>query len=301
MAAASHLNVLHPERKASFGIAQPPSLAMHATRPKSAKGRTRPSVNYSHGVVEAYSSYPVPSSPQPLPPPCEEAVSSRRASSSQQLYPPGQAFAPEIPDLLQQVPLRTSSSLNKYRVLPSISRKELRKSAAEAMPEGASSPVVEEEARSPKDLPVRGKGPSRLLAKHKGGAGEHPRAPPPPPPPLETKPSSRTPEGALLLLLLLPLPPGWEEEPREGEPRLLLAIRSPSGQRFERHFRPTDSLAAVLAAAEQQNSTAYRRCSIKTVEVPRRTFSDLSKSLRECAIPHKSVLCILQEDQEGEP
>ncbi|XP_061456618.1 UBX domain-containing protein 10 [Rhineura floridana] len=293
MAAASHLNITSSERKTSFGITkpstwQPPSLAMHVTRPKSAKGRTRSNLNYSHSI-EAYS-YQVPSSPQPLAP-CEDAVSGRRASSTQHLYHPVQVLPAEIPDLLQQVPMRTSSSLNKYRVLPSISRKELRKSAAETMSEQAGqlqvSPQLEERERGFKELPLVGKTVSPpAMAKHNGGRGEYAENPPAP---LETKPLR---EGA---------PPALDlEEPCEKEPRLLLAIRSPSGHRFERHFRPTDSLKTILAVAGQKNSAVYRRCSVETVEVPRRTFPDLTKSLQECAIPHKSVLCILQEEQEEE-
>nr|XP_020636787.1 UBX domain-containing protein 10 [Pogona vitticeps] len=293
MAATSHLNLRRPEGKTAFGLAQPPPLTMHVARPKSAKGRTRSSVTYSRGA-EACSSCPVPSSPQPLLAPCEDVVGGRRASSSQ----PGQAF--EIRDPLQPVPLRTSSSLNKYRVLPSISRKELRKNAVERTPEWAgqqqaSTPLVEEEAQGSRDLPGGGKVPTPLLARHKGGAGEFALTPPPPPP-TEIKPFSETREGASL-----PPATDWEEPCEEEEPRLLLAIRSPSGQRFEHHFRPADRLEAVLAAAERHNSATYRHCSIETVGVPRRTFSDLSKSLQECAIPHKSVLCILREQPEGEP
>ncbi|XP_034973932.2 UBX domain-containing protein 10 [Zootoca vivipara] len=297
MAAASHLNISSSERKTSFGIAKPPiwqphSLSMHVTRPKSAKGRTRSNLNYSHSI-EAYS-YQVPSSPQPLAP-CEDAASGRKTSlSTQQLYQPVQVFPAEIPDLLQQVPMRTSSSLNKYRVLPSISRKELRKGAVEMMSEQAAqlqgSPQPEEKEQGFKELlPLAGKASTTIIAKHKGGGGEYAQNPPPL---LETKPRSKTREGAHPVLNL--------EEPSEKEPRLLLAIRSPSGHRFERHFRPTDSLKTVLTVAEQKNSVVYRRCSIETVEVPRRTFADLTKSLQECGIPHKSVLCILQEAQEGE-
>lgn len=88
------------------------------------------------------------------------------------------------------------------------------------------------------------------------------------------------------------------EEPSDQEPRLLLAVRSPSGRRFVRHFRPTDDLQTIVAVAEHKNKATYRHCSIETMEVPRRRFSDLTKSLQECRIPHKSVLGISQEDGE---
>lgn len=91
------------------------------------------------------------------------------------------------------------------------------------------------------------------------------------------------------------------EEPSDQEPRLLLAVRSPTGQRFVRYFRPTDDLHTVIMVAEQKNKATYRHCSIRMMEVPRRHFSDLTKSLQECGILHKSVLSISQEEGEGWP
>lgn len=283
MAAASPLTISPSERKVPFGIAKSPSwpplpsVAMHVTRPKSAKGRTRSSLSYSQSLG-AYS-YQVPSSPQPVATPGEEAVSGRRAASSQ----PIQAFPAEVPDLLQQVPTRTSSSLNKYRVLPSISRKERRTGTAEVM--------FEQAGQLPAGAAKEEQGPTSLLLEHKGGGGEYPQ---PPFTPLEKPQLNEKREGHSPTTLTLNL-----EEPCQ-EPRLLLAIRSPSGERFERYFRPTDNLGTVVAVAEQKNAATYRRCSIRTVEVPRRTFSDLSRSLQDCAIHHKSVLCILLEEQQGE-
>uniref|UniRef100_A0A8C7E3Q8 UBX domain protein 10 n=1 Tax=Naja naja TaxID=35670 RepID=A0A8C7E3Q8_NAJNA len=270
MAAASPLTISPSEQKVPFGIAKSPgwpllpSVAMHVTRPKSAKGRTRSSLSYSQSLG-AYT-YQVPSSPQPVATPGEEAVSGRSAASSQ----PIQMFPAEVPDLLQQVPTRTSSSLNKYRVLPSISRKERRTGTAEVMFE---------------------QGPTSLLLEYKGGGGENPQAPFAP---LERPQLNKKREGCSPTMLTLNL-----EEPCE-EPRLLLAIRSPSGERFERYFRPTDNLEMVVAVAEQKNAAIYQRCRIGTVDVPRRTFSDLSRSLQDCAIHHKSVLCILLDKQQGE-
>lgn len=90
-------------------------------------------------------------------------------------------------------------------------------------------------------------------------------------------------------------------QPSDEEPRLLLAVRSPSGQRFVRYFRPSDDLQTVLEVAEQKNKATYQHCSIETMEVPRRRFSDLTKSLQECGILHKSVLGISQEEGEAWP
>ncbi|KAG8142463.1 putative UBX domain-containing protein [Naja naja] len=297
MAAASPLTISPSEQKVPFGIAKSPgwpllpSVAMHVTRPKSAKGRTRSSLSYSQSLG-AYT-YQVPSSPQPVATPGEEAVSGRSAASSQ----PIQMFPAEVPDLLQQVPTRTSSSLNKYRVLPSISRKERRTGTAEVMfeqagqlPAGAQAVAAAKEEQEPQD-PSQPKGPTSLLLEYKGGGGENPQAPFAP---LERPQLNKKREGCSPTMLTLNL-----EEPCE-EPRLLLAIRSPSGERFERYFRPTDNLEMVVAVAEQKNAAIYQRCRIGTVDVPRRTFSDLSRSLQDCAIHHKSVLCILLDKQQGE-
>uniref|UniRef100_A0A8D0G9P9 UBX domain protein 10 n=1 Tax=Sphenodon punctatus TaxID=8508 RepID=A0A8D0G9P9_SPHPU len=292
MATAALLNIPPYECNSTLGttkafIWQPYTINMHVTRPKSAKGRTRSSLNYSHSV-EAYS-YRVPTSPQPSGP--YDAANGRRASSSQQSYHPVQVSPDEIPDLLQQVPSRTSSSLNKYRVLPSISRKDMGKSTVEMVTEQTSklqmNPRQEEEQFK---APV-GREPASIMTENEGARGEYSKANIPV---LEKKPLSVTGEGNLLPSVLN------LEAPVGEEPRLLLAIRSPSGQRFEHHFQPTDSLHMVLALAEQKNSTIYRHCSIETMEVPRRSFPDLTKSLQECGILHKSVLCILQKDQDGD-
>nr|XP_023960155.1 UBX domain-containing protein 10 [Chrysemys picta bellii] len=261
------------------------TINMHVTRPKSAKGRTRSSLNYSHSV-EAYS-YRVPSSPQPAAP--YEAASNQRASTKPSCQP-GQVSPDEIPELLQQVPLRTSSSLNKYRVLPSISRKGAVETVIEQTKKLKMSSRQEEQQQPSKALPREGKS-TGVMTENEGARGECSKVQPPI---LEKKPLRKTREESSSSSVLN------LEEPLKKEPRLLLAVRSPSGQRFEHHFRPTDSLQTVLAVAEQKNTTKYKRCSVETMEVPRRSFPDLTKSLQECGIPHKSVLCILQEEQEGD-
>lgn len=263
---------LDPE--AAF-IWQPSPVSMHVTRPKSAKGRTRTNLNYSHSSDS--SSYRKPPSPAPAVS-CEVPGSQKPVGSAPK--PPSQG-APD--ELLQQVPLGSSSSLNRYRVLPSINRKNLEEEAVDTVAKQAGTlklgslqelkVLCQEEAHSGKLREGCLRGPA---------------------PPLEDKPCSRTKEHSLSRV-------GNLEEPSDREPRLLLAVRSPSGQRFVRHFRPTDNLQTVVAVAEEKNLTTYHHCSIETMEVPRRSFSDLSKSLEECRIPHKSVLGILQKEQEGQP
>ncbi|XP_043851685.1 UBX domain-containing protein 10 [Dromiciops gliroides] len=261
-------------------IWRPSPVNMHVARPKSAKGRTRTNLNCSHSS-EA-SSYRKPASPAPAVP-CEVPGGQKPVGSAPK--PPSQGAPDEIPELLQQVPVGPSSSLNKYRVLPSINRKNLE--------EGAADTAAKQSGTLKLGSLQKLKALCREEARSSGGRSRESclRVPAPP---LEGKPCSRTKEHSFSRV-------GNLEEPSDGEPRLLLAVRSPSGQRFVRHFRPTDNLQTVVAVAEQKNLTTYHHCSIETMEVPRRSFSDLSKSLEECRIPHKSVLGILQEEREGQP
>ncbi|XP_064353173.1 UBX domain-containing protein 10 [Dromaius novaehollandiae] len=265
------------------------AINMHVTRPKSAKGRTRSSFSYSHRVE----AYPCRAPSPPPPAAARESGSGRRTLPTKLAFPSGQVSPEEIPELLQQVPLRTSSSLNKYRVLPSIGRKGSGNSAVEAVTEQTSRLKMsrgQEEAQKIKPLPREQGSASKLSeSEEPTEEGSHARCPP-------EKPGRKMrQESSSLSTLHL-------EEPLKKEPSLLLAIRSPSGQRFEHHFKPTDSLQAVLAVAEQKTTTKYKHCSVETMEVPRRSFSDLTRSLQECGILHKSVLCILQkEQQEADP
>ncbi|NXE82116.1 UBX10 protein, partial [Cochlearius cochlearius] len=260
------------------------AIDMHVARPKSAKGRTRPSFNHSQSVETCPCR--VPPSPPPAAP--HKLVNSRRTSSTKPAFPPGQVSPEEIPELLQQVPLRTSSSLNKYRVLPSIGWKGVGSAAVEAVAEQTDRLKVSEGREdAPKIKTLSGEQGSASVLSESHVPEEkssHVQCPP-------EKPGRKMrQESPLALTLSL-------EEPPEEVSQLLLAIRSPSGQRFEHHFKPTDSLQTVLAAAEQKMSARYKHCSIETVEVPRRSFSDLTRSLHECGILHKSVLCIRQKEQ----
>ncbi|NWX11485.1 UBX10 protein, partial [Aegotheles bennettii] len=259
----------------SFPLSPAAAPNMHVTRPKSAKGRTRPSLSYSPSVDAC------PCRAPPSLPPPHESANTRRALSTKPAFPASRVSPEELPELLQQ-PLRTSCSLNKYRVLPSIG-------AVEALAEQTTQLQVSG-ARG--DIPR-----SRTLPGEQGSASASSGSDVPsgkgsrqqcPPQKLRRKMRQESPSTSTLSL----------EEPWKEESRLLLAIRSPSGQRFEHHFKPTDSLQMVLAVAEQKMSTQYKRCSVETMEVPRRSFSDLTRSLRECGILHKSVLCIRQKEQQ---
>ncbi|XP_042739295.1 UBX domain-containing protein 10 isoform X2 [Lagopus leucura] len=259
----------------ALSVFQPNAITMHMTRPKSAKGRTRSTFNYS-GTTDTFPCA-VPSSPAAP----HDLQSSRRASSVKAVFPSGQISPEEIPELLQQVPLRSSSSLNKYRVLPSIGRKGVEGAAEQSGRLDASWG----QKGAPKTAVPSGEQRSACRSPESHVPNEEAWCAP-------EKPGRKMrQESSLLSTLSL-------EAPLQKESRLLLAIRSPSGQRFEHHFKPTDSLQTVLAIAEHQTAAKYERCSIETTEVPRRSFHDLSRSLQECGISHKSVLCIRQAEQQ---
>ncbi|XP_037098941.1 UBX domain-containing protein 10 [Syngnathus acus] len=73
---------------------------------------------------------------------------------------------------------------------------------------------------------------------------------------------------------------------------LLLAIRAPCGGRFERLFDPADPLRTVRDCAEARFGTRYGEVSIATMDVPRRSFTDLDLTLVQCGIHDRSLLCI---------
>ncbi|NXI20364.1 UBX10 protein, partial [Irena cyanogastra] len=255
------------------------AITMHVSRPKSAKGQ-RPSLSHRQGT-EACLCH-VPSSPPAASP--RELVNSRRAPLTKTAFPPAQVSPGKVPKLLQQVPLKTSSSLNKYRVLPSIIRKGVGSSAVEALAERTNRLEVSE---GQEDAP-------KAIKTFSGGQGS-----------ASTLSGSDIPTEESSHMHCVP--EQWGRQARQEspwafpvspeEPLVLLAVRSPSGQRFEHHFKPSDSLQTVLAVAGRKLLANYQHCSVETMEVPRRSFSDLTKSLHECGILPKSVLCIRQDEQ----
>ncbi|XP_039559076.1 UBX domain-containing protein 10 [Passer montanus] len=253
------------------------TITMHVSRPKSAKGQ-RPSLSHRQGTEACPCQ--VPCSPPAASP--RELVKSRRAPLTKAAFPPAQVSPGKIPKLLQQVPLKScSSSLNRYRVLPSIGRKGAGSSAVEALAERTN---LLEVSGGQEDAPKASK-------PFSGGQGS-----------ASTLSGSGIPTEDSSQAYCAPEQGGrqgspWVSPASSEEPHVLLAVRSPSGQRFEHHFKPSDSLQTVLAVAGQKLLANYQHCSIETMEVPRRSFCDLSKSLQECGILPRSVLCIRQDEQ----
>nr|XP_019962073.1 PREDICTED: UBX domain-containing protein 10 [Paralichthys olivaceus] len=80
---------------------------------------------------------------------------------------------------------------------------------------------------------------------------------------------------------------------------LLLAVRAPCGRRFQQHFESTDTLLTVKASAEDRFTETYGEVSIETMDVPRRSFTDMNMTLAQSGIMNRSVLCITQNNNDG--
>ncbi|KAI5609150.1 UBX domain-containing protein 10 [Silurus asotus] len=78
--------------------------------------------------------------------------------------------------------------------------------------------------------------------------------------------------------------------------KVLLAFRTPCGQRLMCEFRPTDTLWDVVATAEVKSGKLYKHVQVNTMEVPMRIFTNLNMTLSQCSIVTKSVLCIRFKD-----
>ncbi|MBN3286218.1 UBX10 protein, partial [Polyodon spathula] len=210
---------------------------MHVTRPKSAKARSRPNLNYTK-TVDAVSYDNVPVMPRPPSSSSSELGDSpfRPQSSPRPLSIKTQH---KNTTLVQQFPARPSSSLNRYRVLPSIEKR------------------------------------GRDTNKEKKSGSK-----------CYSQTEKRDPGLPHISSL---------QTPSDEQPSLLLAVRSPSGERFEKAFCSSDTLQTVLAAAEARYNTTYTNGIVETMEVPRRSFPDSSHTLEQCGIQNKSVLCILDE------
>ncbi|XP_036390261.1 UBX domain-containing protein 10 [Megalops cyprinoides] len=258
---------------------------MHVTRPKSSKGRCRPTLSHAKSAdVSGYRNPPV----TPRPPSVGPDRPDRSARSHPLLRQSSVMSTDEVAELLQNVPPPPALSLNRYRVLPSIERKPLEDEAFRRMEEKTSRLSLSD---------------NLIVQARRGHREQHltffrTRA--------ASQSSTEIASSSVVPNRKTPHPPGPGGEPAEAgiltaapsgdQLSLLLAIRSPCGKRFQHHFLPTDTLQAVLAAAEVRHGAKYGRGVIETMEVPRRSFTDLSMTLAQCGIQNRSVLCISKEE-----
>ncbi|XP_056589638.1 UBX domain-containing protein 10 isoform X2 [Triplophysa dalaica] len=238
---------------------------MQVIRPKSSKGRSRPMMANFQRVETSVQ--PPTHSPQP---PTKSKDKINQCQPQAVLRRRSQLYT-EVLDEIFDRPLDEPASLNRYRVLPSIEKKTT----------GNESGGVERKA-----LQDHG-GNRHRICKHQCVLGN---------------PTQKQGNAGMRNVLNSPnrsvvMSKGTSTGilPQE-EPDLVLAIRNPCGQRFKCHFHPSDKLQVVLSNAEAEFGEKYENCIIETMDVPRRTFTNLTMNLAQCGILNKSVLCISQDD-----
>ncbi|XP_022619128.1 UBX domain-containing protein 10 [Seriola dumerili] len=241
---------------------------MHLTRPKSSKGRSRPAVNNTDSIQRT------PVSP-------ESPVYSRpdrnlRSQSQPIMWQTSHLSQDEVLHMLQHAPAAPPQSLNKYKVLPSIERRQSEVSPGRSLD---------------KDM-------SKLTLSDGAILQQRQRQQEPDLPTAQTSTSEGdTRADGPFRIWPMPLDPGPVTTKAAGAcGSLLLAIRAPCGRRFQQHFEPTDTLLMVRASAEARYGAKYGEASIETMDVPRRSFTDMDMTLAQCGILNRSVLCISQND-----
>lgn len=199
---------------------------------------------------------------------------SLRSQSQPAMWQAGPLSQGEVLQVLQQhAPSAPPQSLNKYKVLPSIERRQSEASPGRSLDKKMSKLSLfddgDERHRREEPHPPTEKAHTSRSEVDKRADDLRVRPKPPDPGPATTKARSAT-------------------------ASLLLAVRAPCGSRFQQHFDPADTLLTVRASAEVRYGAKYAGASIETVDLPRRTFTDLDMTLAQCGILNRSVLCISQ-------
>ncbi|KAF7666112.1 hypothetical protein LDENG_00120750 [Lucifuga dentata] len=253
---------------------------MHLTRPKSSKGRRRPTVEHSVYAGDDTDSIQKPPG-TPKSPAYNRQDSQLHMRSQSALRQTSQHSQDEVVQMLQLVPAAPPLSLNKYKVLPSIERRPSEVNPSEGLD---------------KKMPKSNLSDDALFQQQQ-------RHREPDPPTVMTQAVTHSNPDLNLNVQLMPPDPGsiMAREVKEccssaGAGSLLLAIRAPCGRRFQQYFKPTDALLIVRASAEAKYRSKYGKVSIETMDVPRRTFTDMDMTLAQCGILNRSVLCISQND-----
>ncbi|XP_072035428.1 uncharacterized protein [Amphiura filiformis] len=85
-------------------------------------------------------------------------------------------------------------------------------------------------------------------------------------------------------------------EPSEMEPRLLLAIKLPNGQRLQRYFRPSDDFANVCKFAELEAKLSFSNCNMFINQVPKRLITNWKETFHEAGLTDRTLLCLEEKD-----
>nr|XP_020441226.1 UBX domain-containing protein 10 [Monopterus albus] len=242
---------------------------MYLTRPKSSKGRSRPAVDNClyEGDTESVQRPPV----SPESPVYSGSDRHFRSQSQPIVWQASQLSQDQVLHMPHHAPAAPPQPLNKYKVLPSIGKRRSEVRPGKSLDKNLSKLHLSDD--SVLQQSQRHEEPDPQTSSSEGGkkAERHLGACPEPldPGPIVTK---------------------------EASGSLLLAIRAPCGKRFQQHFEPTDTLLMVRTSAEGRYGAKYGEVSIETMDVPRRSFTDLDLTLAQCGILNKSVLCISQND-----
>ncbi|XP_063063767.1 UBX domain-containing protein 10 [Engraulis encrasicolus] len=252
---------------------------MHVSKPKSSKCRDRPKLSQGSDSSGLH-----PSSGSPRPPLHDRYMRSRGLHVKHSSL----RSSSDIPELVEAISAPTLT-LNKYRVLPSIETKPGQQPDMKGL---------EQTLGMTSDLCLRDN-----LHLHSRFMGREPRLCA-----IQALTASKSmPEvGTMSEVRCSPVSPmSYIESPEVpaedisafyGEGGLVLAIRTPYGSRVEHRFNPNHTLRAVIAVAEAQDGRRYRHSLVETMDMPRRSFTDLSMTLAQCGIPNRSVLCISHSD-----
>ena len=85
------------------------------------------------------------------------------------------------------------------------------------------------------------------------------------------------------------------EEPKEGQPRVLLAVKLTNGQRIQRHFHLTDTLMVVLNFAELSSKNDFTGYQI-VCDAPRKVFTDMNTTIQDSGLQNRTVVHIQIRD-----
>ncbi|XP_034732716.1 UBX domain-containing protein 10 [Etheostoma cragini] len=221
---------------------------------------TRPKSSKGRSRAPLYSADPGSLPRPPVSPHCPVSSRPDRTHHSQS--------QDEVLQMLQHAPPAPPQSLNKYKVLPSIAGRQSEGSTGTGLDKKISKLSLSDHAIHQ----LRQSDPPAVKdVSHSSSSVVDKRAKPPDPGSVVTKEAGR----------------------------LLLAIRAPCGRRFQEHFEPTDTLLMVRTRAEILHGAQYGEASIETMDLPRRTFTDMDMTLAQCGVLNRSVLCISQNGSVG--
>lgn len=86
--------------------------------------------------------------------------------------------------------------------------------------------------------------------------------------------------------------------PSENEPRILLAVKLPSGERLQRYFRPSDCFADVCQYAEQESKQSLSECNLYINQVPKILIANWRQTFNEASLRDRTLLCLEEKDDD---